>query len=97
MKNRLATFVKIQQVKDKLMARMAAAYSLQKMRKALSDLRSNVAAQKETQRTQKETQNNLTSSYRDNGHGNVNSNSGNDRIDEKRNGVNNNIDDSEGK
>ncbi|XP_032678309.1 uncharacterized protein LOC116847426 [Odontomachus brunneus] len=79
----------LQKVKDKLMARMAAAYSLQKMRKALSDLKNNVAAQKEAQRTQKEVQNNLTSSSRDNGHGNGNSGSG-DRIDEKRSGVNNN-------
>lgn len=78
------------------MARMAAAYSLQKMRKALNELRNNVAAQKETQRTQKEAQNNLTSSFRENSNGNPNSNTGNGgRTDEKRSGINNNIDDGE--
>lgn len=80
------------------MARMAAAYSLQKMRKALSELKNNVAAQKEVQRIQKEAQNNLTSNYRDNDHGNVNVNSGSgDRIEEKRDSINSNIDDSESK
>lgn len=76
------------------MARMVAAYSLQKMRKALSDLRNNVAAQKEAQRIQKEAQSNLTSSYRDNGHAHVSGNrGGGERSDEKRSGVNDNIDD----
>ncbi|XP_014471643.1 PREDICTED: uncharacterized protein LOC106742847 isoform X2 [Dinoponera quadriceps] len=83
----------LQKVKDKIMTRMAAAYSLQKMRKALSDLRSNVAAQKEAQKTQKEAHNNSTSSYRNNGHGNTNGNDGGgDRIDEKRSEVDQNID-----
>ncbi|XP_011261077.1 uncharacterized protein LOC105254232 [Camponotus floridanus] len=85
----------LQKVKDKLMARMAAAYSLQKMRKALNELRNNVAAQKEAQRTQKEAQNNMTSSFRENSNG-PNSNTGNGgRTDDKRSGINNNIDDGE--
>lgn len=75
---------------------MAAAYSLQKMRKALSDLRNNVAAQKEAQRTQKEAQNNLTSNFRENSNGNPNSNSDNGgRTDDKRSSISNNIDNDE--
>lgn len=84
-------------MKDKLMSRMAAAYSLQKMRKALSDLRNNVAAQ-EAQKLQKEAQSNFTSNFRENNNGNNNpsANSGtDDKTDEKRNGIHNNIDDGE--
>lgn len=57
---------------------MATAYSLQKMRKALNDLRNSVAAQKEAQRAQS----NLTSN------GNSNGNGGG-RTDEKRSHINN--------
>jgi len=85
-------------VKDKLMSRMATAYSLQKMRKALSDLRNHVAAQK-AQRTQKEAHNNFTSNFRENSNGNanpsINSGTSSAKIDEKRNGINNNIEESE--
>lgn len=77
------------------MARMAAAYSLQKMRKALNELRNNIAAQKEAQKMQKE-ENNMTSSFRENSNGNSNSNTGNGgRTNDKRSGINNNIDDGE--
>lgn len=72
------------------MARMAAAYSLQKMRKALSDLRNNVAAQKEARRMQKEAQSNLTSNHREND--NRDGGSGG-RTDEKRSSISNNVDD----
>ncbi|XP_036142894.1 uncharacterized protein LOC105829650 isoform X1 [Monomorium pharaonis] len=82
----------LQKVKDKLMSRMAAAYSLQKMRKALSDLRNNVAAQKEAQRTQKEAQNNFTSNFRENSNSNTGSGS---KADEKRNGIHNNVEEGE--
>lgn len=75
------------------MARMAAAYSLQKMRKALNELRNNVAAQKEAERMQ---ENNQTSNFRENSNGNANSNSDNGgRTDDKRSSINNNIDDRE--
>ncbi|XP_072762966.1 uncharacterized protein [Anoplolepis gracilipes] len=78
----------LQKVKDKLMTRMAAAYWVQKMRKALNELRNNVAAQKEAQRMQ-EAQNNLTSNFRENSNGNPNSNSNNDdRTNEKRSSTN---------
>lgn len=53
------------QVKDKVMARMAAAYSLEKMRKALSDLRNNVAARVESQKTAN-AQSNQSSNFREN-------------------------------
>jgi len=79
------------------MSRMAAAYSLQKMRKALNDLRNHVAAQK-AQRTQKEAHNNFTSNFRENSNGNAhpNINSGtSSKTDEKRSGINNNIEESE--
>ncbi|XP_012230372.1 uncharacterized protein [Linepithema humile] len=71
-----------------------------KMRKALNDLRNNIAIQKEAQRTQKEeTQNNLTSSFRENSNNNGNSNSNNGgatiRTNEKRSSISNNIDDGE--
>ncbi|XP_011169138.1 uncharacterized protein LOC105202364 [Solenopsis invicta] len=84
----------LQKVKDKLMSRMAAAYSLQKMRKALSDLRNNVVAQKEAQRMQKEAQNNFTSNFRENSNPNLNSGIGS-KTDEKRNGINNNLEEGE--
>lgn len=81
------------------MSRMVTAYSLQKMRKALNDLRNNMESTKEAQWTQKEeTQNNLTSNFRENSHnnGNSNSNSGGATIrTDKRSGINNNIDDGE--
>nr|QTE34469.1 pacifastin [Cataglyphis nodus] len=83
----------LQKVKDKLMARMAAAYSLQKMRKALNELRNNVAAQKEAEKMQ---ENNQTSNFRENSNDNANSNSDNGgRTDDKRSSINNNIDDRE--
>jgi len=72
---------------------MAAAYSLQKMHKALSDLRDNVAAQKEAQKAQKEAQN-LTLNFREN-NANGNSNNGGNRINNKRTDAMNNIDDGE--
>jgi len=77
---------------------MAAAYSLQKMRKALSELRNNVAAQKEAQRMQKETHSNFTSNFRENSNSNTNprTNSGTDsKTNEKRNNINNNLEESE--
>jgi len=80
-------------VKDKLISKMAAAYSLQKMRKALSDLRDNVAAQKEAQKAQKEGQN-LTSNFREN-NANGNSNNEGNRINDKRTDAANSIDDGE--
>ncbi|XP_012274531.1 uncharacterized protein LOC105696547 [Orussus abietinus] len=49
-----------QEVKDKIMARLAAAYSLEKMIRALNELRNNVVAQRESQKAEA-TQNNLTS------------------------------------
>lgn len=75
------------------MSRMAAAYSLQKMRKALNELRNSVAIQKEAQK--EEAQNNMTSSFRENSnHGHPHS-GGTIKINEKRSGANNNIDDDE--
>lgn len=50
----------LQKVKDKLMARIVAAYSLEKLLKALNDLKNNVAGRMETQKSAHE-QNNLTS------------------------------------
>ncbi|KYN41430.1 hypothetical protein ALC56_04163 [Trachymyrmex septentrionalis] len=86
----------LQKVKDKLMSRMAAAYSLQKMRKALSELRNNVVAQKEAQRMQKEAHSNFTSNFRENSNTNPSTNSGTDsKINEKRNNINNNLEESE--
>lgn len=38
----------IQEVKDKVMAQLAAAYSLEKMRRALGEFRASIAAQKAT-------------------------------------------------
>ncbi|XP_011877808.1 PREDICTED: stress response protein NST1 [Vollenhovia emeryi] len=84
----------LQKVKDKLMSRMAAAYSLQKMRKALSELRNTVAAEKEAQRTQKEAQNNFTSNFRENSNPSTNSGIGS-KTNEKRSSINNNIEESE--
>ncbi|XP_071650442.1 uncharacterized protein [Temnothorax longispinosus] len=86
--------VDLQKVKDKLMSRMAAAYTLQKMQKALNDLRNNVAAHKQTQRTQKEAQHNSTSNFRENNNPNTNSVTGS-KADEKRSDINNNIEESE--
>lgn len=78
------------------MSRLAAAYSLQKMRKALAELRNNVAAQKEAQRMQKETHNNFTSNFRENSNGNANPNTNSDsKTDEKRSGINNNLEEGE--
>jgi len=75
---------------------MAAAYSLQKMRKALSELRNNVVAQKEAQRMQKEAHSNFTSNFRENSNTNPSTNSGTDsKINEKRNNINNNLEESE--
>lgn len=86
----------LQTVKDKLMSRLAAAYSLQKMRKALAELRNNVAAQKEAQRMQKETHNNFTSNFRENNNGNANPSTNSDsKTDEKRSGINNNLEEGE--
>ncbi|XP_029672667.1 uncharacterized protein LOC115241177 [Formica exsecta] len=82
----------LQKVKDKLMAQMAAAYSMQKMRKVLNELLKTILAQKEAQRMQKE--NNQTSNFRENS--NANSNSGNGgKTDDKRSAINNNVDDGE--
>lgn len=78
------------------MSRMAAAYSLQKMRKALSELQNNVATQKEAQRMQKEAHNNFTSNFRENSNTNPSSNGGTDsKTNEKRNNINNNLEESE--
>lgn len=74
------------------MAQMVAAYSMQKMRKVLNELLKTILAQKEAQRMQKE--NNQTSNFRENS--NANSNSGNGgKTDDKRSGINNNVDDGE--
>ncbi|EZA62754.1 hypothetical protein X777_07570 [Ooceraea biroi] len=83
----------LQKVKDKLISRMAAAYSLQKMRKALGDLRDNVAALKEAQKTQKEGQN-FTSNFRENNANNANNGAGN-KVNDKRSDTANNLDDGE--
>nr|XP_034193355.1 uncharacterized protein LOC117610271 [Osmia lignaria]XP_034193357.1 uncharacterized protein LOC117610271 [Osmia lignaria]XP_034193358.1 uncharacterized protein LOC117610271 [Osmia lignaria]XP_034193359.1 uncharacterized protein LOC117610271 [Osmia lignaria]XP_034193360.1 uncharacterized protein LOC117610271 [Osmia lignaria]XP_034193361.1 uncharacterized protein LOC117610271 [Osmia lignaria]XP_034193362.1 uncharacterized protein LOC117610271 [Osmia lignaria]XP_034193363.1 uncharacterized p len=55
----------LQKVKDKVMARIAAAYSLEKVRKALNELRNNVAVRIESQKIAR-SQNNQTSSFREN-------------------------------
>lgn len=73
---------------------MAAAYSLQKMRKALNELRNHFVAQKEAQRMQKEAQNNFTSNFRENSNNNPSTNSGS-KADEKRSGLTNNLEESE--
>ncbi|XP_043798165.1 uncharacterized protein LOC122717810 isoform X1 [Apis laboriosa] len=57
--------IDMQKVKDKVMARMAAAYSFEKMRKALNDLRNNVAARIEAQKAIY-AQNNQSSNFREN-------------------------------
>ncbi|XP_076671181.1 uncharacterized protein LOC143370235 isoform X2 [Andrena cerasifolii] len=57
--------VDLQKVKDKVMGRMAAAYTLEKMRKTLNDLRSNVAARMEAQKIA-QAQSNQTSNFREN-------------------------------
>lgn len=86
----------LQKMKDKLMSRLAAAYSLQKMRKALNELRNNAMAQKEAQKAQKEAHHNFTSNFRENSNGNANPSTNSDnKNDEKRNGINNNLEESE--
>lgn len=51
-----------QEVKDEIMSRLAAAYSLEKLRRALNELSSSAAAQRESQRAA-QAQNNLTANH----------------------------------
>jgi hypothetical protein len=51
-----------QEVKDEIMSRLSAAYSLEKLRRALNQLNSNAAAQRESQKAA-QAQNNLTSNH----------------------------------
>lgn len=74
--------VDMQKVKDKIMTRMALAYSLDKMRKALKDLRNNVAAQREAQRASQRAQANFTTNYREANNGKSNEKRSNDILEE---------------
>ncbi|XP_029169110.1 uncharacterized protein LOC114939051 [Nylanderia fulva] len=77
---------------NKVRPRITAADWLQK---ALNNLRSNIAAQKESQKTEKEAHN-LTSNFRENSNGSPIINSDNiRRTDDKRNSISNNVDDGE--
>lgn len=68
-----------QEVKDIVMTRLAAAYSLEKMRRALDEFRSNMAAQRDLVRAA-HSKKNTTSNFRDDPNGNGNGNQ------KKRNG-----------
>nr|XP_033189571.1 stress response protein NST1 [Bombus vancouverensis nearcticus] len=57
--------IDMQKVKDKIMARIASAYSFEKMRKALNELRNNVATRIEAQKAT-HVQSNQTSNFREN-------------------------------